>query len=67
MSVRDNPVNLPAEVHVAEQTHQPTEFTGYKNLLQEHKPESGTILALYKDGKFVDSLKAGEKGSVILR
>jgi len=55
------------EVHVAQdRTHQPTEFIGYKNLLVEQEPERATILALYRDGQFVDSLKAGQKGSVIL-
>ncbi|HSW70976.1 MAG TPA: DHHA1 domain-containing protein, partial [Gammaproteobacteria bacterium] len=42
------------------------EFLGYKNLLQENHPDQCTILALYRDGQFVDSLNPGEKGSVIL-
>jgi alanyl-tRNA synthetase len=54
------------EYTVAEEAHPPTEFVGYKNLLEEKSPDKCTILALYRDGKFVDSLKAGEKGSVIL-
>ena len=44
----------------------PTEFTGHKNLLIEATPDSGKILALYRDGKFVESLQAGEKGSIVL-
>jgi alanyl-tRNA synthetase len=46
--------------------HAPTEFSGYKNLLQEATPETAKILALYRDGKFVDQLNAGEKGSIVL-
>lgn len=45
---------------------QPTEFVGYKNLLTDNKPDTGKIIALYRDGKAVDSLASGEKGSVIL-
>jgi alanyl-tRNA synthetase len=44
----------------------PTEFTGHKNLLQEKIPDSGKILALYREGKFVETLNAGEKGSIVL-
>ncbi|MHB1947989.1 MAG: alanine--tRNA ligase [Gammaproteobacteria bacterium] len=44
----------------------PTEFVGYKNLLLEESPDSGKIIALYRDGQAVDVLQAGEKGSVIL-
>lgn len=47
--------------------HAPTEFTGY---LPHHSLSQSTlpsrIIALYKDGQFVNELKAGEKGSVIL-
>ncbi len=50
----------------SEAKHPPTEFLGYKNLLQENHPDQCTILALYRDGQFVDSLNPGEKGSVIL-
>ena len=39
-----------------------TEFVGYKELT----PNIGKIIALYRDGKTVDVLKAGEEGSVIL-
>ncbi len=41
----------------------PTEFTGYHNLSEKF---SGKILALYRDGNPVDTLKTSEKGSVIL-
>jgi len=54
------------EYKVAEEPQQPTEFTGHKNLLQEKIPDTGKILALYRDGKFVDTLHAGEKGSIVL-
>lgn len=43
-----------------------TEFLGDKNLLIERTPDTGAILALYKDGKPVDALAKGEKGSVVL-
>lgn len=54
------------EYAVAQEEQPPTEFTGHKNLLAEQMPDVGKILALYKDGKFVDVLNAGEKGSIVL-
>jgi alanyl-tRNA synthetase len=54
------------EYTVVEGDQAPTEFTGHKNLLLEKTPEKGNILALYRDGKFVEVLNAGEKGSVVL-
>jgi len=54
------------EYTVNDQEHPPTEFTGYKNLLLEQTIETGKILALYREGRFVESLQAGEKGSVVL-
>ena len=54
------------EYTVAQESQQPTEFTGHKNLLHTKATETGKILALYKEGKFVDTLKAGEKGSIVL-
>lgn len=54
------------EYTVAQADQQPTEFTGHKNLLAEKEPDTGKILALYRDGKFVESLSAGEKGSIVL-
>ncbi|MBV9575012.1 MAG: alanine--tRNA ligase [Gammaproteobacteria bacterium] len=49
------------------QTEQPpTEFTGHKNLLATHLPDVGKILALYRDGKFVEVLNTGEKASIVL-
>ena len=43
-----------------------TDFVGYKNLMIEHALDTGKIIALYQDGKQVNQLQAGEKGSVIL-
>lgn len=51
---------------VVEDSQPPTEFIGHKNLLIERTPESGKILAIYREGKFVEALKAGEKGSIVL-
>jgi alanyl-tRNA synthetase len=45
---------------------QATQFVGDKNLLQKHAPDTGVILALYRDGNNVNILNAGEQGSVIL-
>lgn len=53
------------EYAVAQDSHPPTEFTGHKNLVEEEN-EAGQILALYREGKFVESLNAGEKGSIVL-
>ena len=55
-----------ADYTVAQQTETPTEFTGHKNLLIEGNVDTGKVLALYRDGKFVDILNSGEKGSVVL-
>ncbi|TAK78079.1 MAG: alanine--tRNA ligase, partial [Gammaproteobacteria bacterium] len=46
---------------VVQETQAPTEFTGHENLQYQ-----GKILALYRDGKFVEILQAGEKGSIVL-
>lgn len=54
------------EYAVAQDSHPPTEFIGHKNLLAEEETDSGQILALYREGKFVESLNAGEKGSIVL-
>jgi alanyl-tRNA synthetase len=43
-----------------------TTFVGDKNFLKERTPETGKVIALYRDGKAVDILQANEKGSVIL-
>ena len=43
-----------------------TEFVGYKNLLTEQTPDTGKIIALYRDGNAVDTLQTGDEGSVIL-
>jgi len=44
----------------------PTEFVGYKNLFTEKTPDLGDIIALYRQGVSVETLQAGEEGSVIL-
>lgn len=54
------------EYTVVDQTQKPTEFVGHKNLLAEPTPDTGKVLALYRDGKFVETLNAGEKGSIVL-
>lgn len=54
------------EYTVAQDSQPPTEFTGHKNLLIERTPESGKILAIYRDGKFVETLNTGEKASIVL-
>lgn len=54
------------EYAVAQDQQQPTEFIGHKNLLVEKAPDTGKILAIYRDGQFVDALKQGEKGSIVL-
>jgi alanyl-tRNA synthetase len=45
---------------------EPTTFVGDKNLLLETTPDTGKIIALYRDGKAVDTLHSGESGSIIL-
>jgi len=55
-----------AEYTPATQEQQPTEFVGHKNLLVAKVPDKGIVQAIYRDGKFVDSLQAGEKASVVL-
>lgn len=54
------------EYAVAQGDQAPTEFTGHKNLLVEETPETGNILAIYREGKFVDTLNQGEKASIAL-
>ncbi len=54
------------EYNVAQEAQPPTEFIGHKNLLTEQLPDRGKILALYREGKFVDTLNTGEKGSIVL-
>src|SRR5262249_14532249 len=46
----------------ATENAQATEFTGH----QVASPETGKILAIYREGKFVNALNAGEKGSIVL-
>lgn len=53
------------EYVVTKDNHPPTEFTGHKEIADEEF-ETANVLAIYRDGQFVDTLKAGEKGSVIL-
>lgn len=54
------------EYTVIQDDQPPTEFVGHKNLLTERETEVGKILALYHEGKFVETLKSGEKGSIVL-
>ncbi|HEX4045392.1 MAG TPA: alanine--tRNA ligase, partial [Gammaproteobacteria bacterium] len=51
------------EYQAAQIDQPPTEFTGHQAVLT---PETGKILAIYREGKFVDSLQHGEKGSIVL-
>ena len=52
------------EYSVNEPMHPPTEFTGYE--LTATTPDTGKILGLTREGQAVNSLQAGEKGSVII-
>lgn len=54
------------EYLVAQEDQPPTEFTGHKNLLTDSATDESKILAIYKEGKFVETLSAGEKGSIVL-
>jgi alanyl-tRNA synthetase len=54
------------EYAVAQENQQPTEFTGHKHLQPDTTHDQGKVLAIYRDGKFVETLNAGEKGSVVL-
>jgi alanyl-tRNA synthetase len=54
-----------SEFVVAQEQQAPTEFTGH-HATQTTALETGKILALYHESKFVDELKAGEKGSIVL-
>lgn len=54
------------EYTVAQEDLPPTEFTGHKHMPENAAPETGKIIALYREGQFVETLKAGEKGSIIL-
>ncbi|MBV8803015.1 MAG: alanine--tRNA ligase, partial [Gammaproteobacteria bacterium] len=53
-----------ADYHVGSQLGLQTEFVGHH--ISDITPKTATILALYREGKSVDTLQAGEKGSVIL-
>lgn len=55
-----------ADYTPVQEAQAPTEFTGHKNLLTQGAQDTGKILALYRDGKFVQTLNAGEKGSIVL-
>lgn len=54
------------EYAVAKDEQRPTTFTGHKPLVPNVTHDQGKVLAIYRDGKFVDRLNAGEKGSVVL-
>lgn len=55
-----------ADYNVTQQIDTPTEFIGHQNLLTNQTPYTAKVLALYCDGKFVDTIKAGEKASIVL-
>ncbi|MCD6039580.1 MAG: alaS [Gammaproteobacteria bacterium] len=44
----------------------PTEFIGYKDLLQTNIPDTAKIIALYCNNQSVNIIKSGEEGSIIL-
>ncbi len=50
------------EYNVAQENQIPTEFTGHASIQEE----TGKVVAIYREGKFVDQLNAGEKGSIAL-
>ena len=54
------------EYTVATDAHLPTEFTGHVIAATEQPVEICKVIALYRDGQFVETLNAGEKGSIIL-
>ncbi len=54
------------EYAVAQESQTPTEFTGHKDVTAAARPEQGKILAIYQAGKFVETLNAGEKASIVL-
>jgi alanyl-tRNA synthetase len=55
-----------SEYAVGANIDSPTEFIGYKNLAHEHEPDTGKVIALYREGKSVEILHTGENGSIIL-
>lgn len=55
-----------ADYAVGANIDSPTEFVGDKNLLAERTPDIGKVIALYCEGKSVETLKTGENGSIIL-
>jgi alanyl-tRNA synthetase len=54
------------EYAVAQDSQPPTEFTGHKPVTEAEAPEKAKILAIYREGKFVETLQSGEKGSIVL-
>ena len=46
------------EYAVAQDTQQPTEFTGHHHPADKETAEKAKILAIYREGKFVDELKS---------
>jgi len=55
------------EYAVLQDNQPPTEFTGHSHDKPTDTAESAKILAIYRDGKFVEGeLKTGEKGSIVL-
>ncbi|HVE44316.1 MAG TPA: alanine--tRNA ligase [Gammaproteobacteria bacterium] len=43
-----------------------TEFTGHEHPSAQPESESAKVLAIYQEGKFSETLNAGQKGSVVL-
>lgn len=54
------------EYAVTQDSQPPTEFTGHKHVEEIEAPEKAKILAIYREGKFVEALQNGEKGSIVL-
>lgn len=54
------------DYQISETKTLPTEFIGHKKLLVEAQNDTGKILAIYKDGKFINNLESGQKASIIL-
>src|SRR3990167_129640 len=49
--------------HAVDIQHAPTEFTGHESTEMN---EPAQILALYQEGRFIETLSAGQKGAIVL-
>lgn len=54
-----------SEYAVAQPTQEPTKFTGHDDE-ETFAIDGCKILAMYRDGKFIDELKKGDKASIVL-